>query len=149
MENFRYIGITDECVTCEQCGKPNLKSTVVLATLDRDGNIEDFVHYGSSCAARVLGQPGTGRRVLDIARGAHRRLAAEADDARRMLAHYGLNGPQPFQRTTIMQAAVQYAEAHSRATWAADLSGVDWQARVWDMVERKTAILRAAAQVGL
>lgn len=79
---FRYIGITDECVECQKCGKPGLKSTVILAILDADGNPEDATYYGSTCAARALGIKGGGRAVLNSARAAHDRTIEIAKDAR-------------------------------------------------------------------
>lgn len=67
---FRYLGVTDECVECQQCGRTELRSTVVLAILDTDGSTEDVTYYGSSCAARALGVEGDGRAVLQAARNA-------------------------------------------------------------------------------
>ena len=47
---YKILGLTDEVTTCECCGKQNLKHTVVL------DNGENMVHFGSSCAAKKLGQ---------------------------------------------------------------------------------------------
>lgn len=87
---FRYIGVTDECVECQKCGKVDLRSTVVLAVLDVDGNTENVTYYGSTCAARALAVRGGGRAVLQSARWAHERTLANAQEARRMLAAHGL-----------------------------------------------------------
>ncbi len=46
---MKILGVTDEILTCQKCGKPNLKRTVVLL-LDND----QVVHYGTDCAARAL-----------------------------------------------------------------------------------------------
>ena len=67
---FRFAGITDECVECQRCGKPDLKSTVVLEVLDADGNGGEFTYFGSTCAARALGGTWTGPKALQAARNA-------------------------------------------------------------------------------
>jgi hypothetical protein len=84
----RYIGVTDECVQCQYCGKDDLKSTVVLAILDGDGNEEEITYYGSTCAARALSIRGGGRAVLQAARWAQEKTAIQARDARGRLALY-------------------------------------------------------------
>jgi hypothetical protein len=50
---FRIKGTTDEVTECELCGRIDLKGTIVLATLDADGNEEDIVYYGASCGAKA------------------------------------------------------------------------------------------------
>lgn len=150
---FRYIGVTDECVTCEKCGKPNLRSTVVLAILDADGNTDDVTYYGSTCAARALteidGKRRTGKAVLDAARGAARKLALEAHDSRRMLAHYGVDGAQPFTWLAIREAAREFRRIHWNASWAPETTWQGWQDKVYDMVARRTAVIREAEKFGL
>lgn len=87
---YRYVGVTDERITCDLCGKDELKSTVVLYVLDEDGNDDEIVYYGSSCAAKVLGRNrrGAGRKVLEEARAARNRLAGEVESARACVARY-------------------------------------------------------------
>lgn len=51
---YRAMGTTDDCTTCDRCGKPHLKNTIILGVLDADGNVEDIVYYGSTCAGRAL-----------------------------------------------------------------------------------------------
>lgn len=46
--NWTVVGKSDEVTTCECCGKPNLKLTVVLT------NGHGEVRYGRDCAARAL-----------------------------------------------------------------------------------------------
>lgn len=99
---FRYIGVTDECIECQKCGKADLKSTIVLAILDADGNDEEITYYGSTCAARALSAwgmrvKGGGREILQSARWATEKLQTAAKDARERLAKYGL----PEQHTTL------------------------------------------------
>lgn len=53
--NVRYYGITDDVTTCEHCGRTGLKHTVMLEILDADGNGDGIMHYGSDCAAKMLG----------------------------------------------------------------------------------------------
>lgn len=49
-----YLGTTDECDVCGCCGNTNLKKTVMLFVLDEDGNRDELVYYGTSCAAKAL-----------------------------------------------------------------------------------------------
>jgi|GEM_PF-2101134 len=54
----RYIvrGISDK-PECDNCGKKNLKLTIVL---ESEGG--DLLHYGSDCASRTLRQDYRGKR---------------------------------------------------------------------------------------
>jgi hypothetical protein len=56
MANKRYtfVAKTDEETTCWYCGKTNLKGTVVL----KDNEIDDYVFFGTTCAAYALAGPG-------------------------------------------------------------------------------------------
>ena len=83
---YRYLGVTDECVECQRCGRRELKSTVVLAVLDADGTEEAITYYGSSCAARALGLRGD---VLGLARNATVRTLRAAHDAHAAWATWG------------------------------------------------------------
>lgn len=147
---YRFVGITDECVICQRCGKPNLKSTVALSILDEEGNdFGDITYYGSTCAARALGETGRGAaaKVLGLARAAHRQLVAEAFDARRMLAHYGL--PEAGEPTVdqVRDAMRLYVQHHpSIHRWVQE-TGVGVRARVLDMLGRKRAALAEAAHL--
>ncbi|MFJ2745462.1 hypothetical protein ACIO3O_38035 [Streptomyces sp. NPDC087440] len=56
-------GVTDDCTTCDCCGRSNLKRTVALMPLDADGNEEGEVsYYGTGCAAAALR-----RKITDVA----------------------------------------------------------------------------------
>lgn len=150
---FRYIGVTDECVECEKCGKADLKSTVVLAFLDADGNDEGVTYYGSTCAARALaeidGKRRTGAAVLQSARWAAEKLGREAADCREVLARYGLDGQQPFPWLAAREAAREFRRIHWNASWAPGTTWQGWQDRVYDMVAHRTAIIHEAKQYGL
>ena len=50
---YRIKGTTDDVTTCGQCGREDLKSTVVMAILDADSNEEDVTYMGSDCAAKA------------------------------------------------------------------------------------------------
>lgn len=85
---FRYVGTTDETTECEHCGRTDLRSTVVLALLDHDGSTDEYVRYGSTCAARALCISGGGRHVAKVAE-IHRHLTFEAARVARVaLARY-------------------------------------------------------------
>ena len=55
-QKFRIVGVNDDQTTCLLCGREELKRVVWLVALDADGNPEGTPgHYGTSCAARMLG----------------------------------------------------------------------------------------------
>lgn len=143
---FRYLGTTDESTECERCGKTELRSTVVLALLDADGNPDgDPVYYGSTCAARALGAK-SGRAVLQSARAAHHDTLTAASDARRMLAVYGL--PEVGEIGTTNEdyhRAVDTYRQYNRVAQGEDFARV--LGRVRDFVTRKRAAIQAATLV--
>lgn len=68
MTETKIVGITDEQTACDECGRIELRSTVILA---QDG--AEIGRYGSSCAGKVLtrengGPARTGASVLSAAR---------------------------------------------------------------------------------
>lgn len=145
---FRYLGITDECVECQKCGKVDLRSTVVLAVLDVDGNTEDVTYYGSTCAARALNVKGGGRAVLQSARWAHDRTIAAAEDARRMLAHYGLPEVGFPDADTLRAATREYIRAGNNASRQCREFNVRAGVLVLEMMLRKRRALAEAALIG-
>ena len=145
---FRYLGITDECVECQKCGKVDLRSTVVLAVLDADGNTEDVTYYGSTCAARALSIKGGGRAVLQSARWAHERTLLEAADARRMLAHYGLPETGFPDEDTLRDATRTYIRQGNSAAQRCRKFNVRAGVLVLEMLVRKRRVLADAALIG-
>lgn len=84
-ENYRIKGTTDDVTTCDRCGKPELKGTVVLEALDADGNGDGIVYFGSTCAGRVFGRKGAYvRRDAEVVQS----LLDEAEAARREIRDY-------------------------------------------------------------
>lgn len=78
MTTYRVHGVTDETDTCEVCGKVELRRVVMLAVLDADGNTEEILYAGTTCAARKLAKRGTrvtARRVGNAAAAADRVVA--------------------------------------------------------------------------
>lgn len=110
---IRVLGTTDEYLVCERCGRSDLKSTVVL---DIDG---DIAHYGSECAATVVG-----RQATDVDREAR-----DADRAARVAAE-----------------AVRTAEHAARfATWEAFLVGATGEADVAVAIQKLGGFAEARA----
>lgn len=103
-------GITDDCTTCECCGRQNLKRTVALAPLDCDGNEDgDPVYYGTSCAAVVLRRTQTWISTTAKVAAIHHR---ERDNtARRIISVYA---PVEFA-TTREKAAAWFSRNSYRA----------------------------------
>jgi hypothetical protein len=56
---YVLLGVDDEVQVCDDCGKADLKCTVVLGVLDADGNIDHEVRFGRDCAAKALRKPRT------------------------------------------------------------------------------------------
>lgn len=143
---FRYIGITDECIVCEKCGKPGLKSTVILAILDADGNPEDATYYGSSCAARALGIKGGSRSVLNSARAAHDQTIEVAKDARAALDRYGLPHTGEVSDYDVQYAALLFATKHAHQ--ATNTTGAQWRQMVREFIAARQGEVRNAALLG-
>ena len=144
---WRYLGVTDECVQCEKCGKADLRATIMIVPLDADGNDDgDPVYFGSTCAARALHVRGrsAGRRVLQSARWAHEQTKNGAEDARRMLAHYGLPETGDADRNALQYARLLYQTNHRFASWFDEKTPEQWTAMVADMLTRKQAAIADA-----
>lgn len=147
-EKFRYIGVTDECVVCQRCGKVDLKSTVVLAVLDADGSEEDVTYYGSSCAGRALGIKASGAQIKKSAMWAMETTIRAAKDARGMLAYYGIPESGEVSSAVIRAAVVKFKLAHRSAGWFNEVTEAGWVDNVEDMIVRKRAAIRDAVLIG-
>lgn len=144
---FRFLGTTDESVTCEKCGKDELRSTVMIVPLDIDGNDDgEVTYYGSSCAARALGVTGRGAaaKVLAAAKGADWQTRGNAENARRMLAFYGLPETGQPDVLAMMTAVERYQAQHASAMWASEKTRGDWFDMVRDMIAREQSALADA-----
>lgn len=112
---MRYAtrGTTDDVTTCQICGKPELRGTVILAILDADGNTEDVTYAGTSCAAKLAsGRTGRSVTAAQIKRDAdganYRRQRAVADAVEKL----GWWEPIEFDRRAILD---QYFTANPSA----------------------------------
>lgn len=87
---YEIVGTTQDVTQCDQCGRNDLRGTIVLAVLevtinDATGAEEwnhtgDIVHYGSDCGAKAVGYgPGKGRALRKEAEIADRAAAREAE----------------------------------------------------------------------
>ncbi|MFD4234245.1 hypothetical protein [Streptomyces sp. NPDC058542] len=77
MKVYKVKGITDDVTECGLCGRIELKGTVVLASLDADGNEDGGVDYfGTHCASKAAGW--TVHEVNERVREAARRERNEA-----------------------------------------------------------------------
>lgn len=53
---YKVLGINDDQSFCSCCGKEGLKRVVWMAPIHpEDGDLGEPEHYGTSCAARILG----------------------------------------------------------------------------------------------
>lgn len=147
---FRYLGVTDESTTCEKCGKPQLKSTVMIVPLDVDGNDDgEPLYYGSTCAARALGVRGGGRAVLQSARWAHQRTLAEANDSRHVLANYELPEVGPATGDQLHYARLIFQSNHRNASWFDETTLEGWSTKVGEMHARRQAKIADARRLGI
>lgn len=71
----QLLGTTDECDTCDLCGRDDLKRTVVIRLLDSG----ETIYAGSDCASRTLGwtQATVRSRAKAADRDAHRKAMQE------------------------------------------------------------------------
>jgi len=86
MASYRVRGTTDDVTTCQQCGKPELKGTVILDILDADGNTEDIIYAGTTCAAKMAGGRVTGTKIRQQAEAADYRRAEAVKFARQQIS---------------------------------------------------------------
>jgi hypothetical protein len=82
---YTIRGTTDDVTTCQVCGKPELRGTVILGILDADGNTEDILYAGTTCAAKKIGGT-TGPKVGKSAAAANYRRQQAVDLARQQLS---------------------------------------------------------------
>lgn len=88
---YRVKGSTNDVTTCEECGRDELRGTVVLAVLDVDGNdTGDVVHMGSGCAATAgkttVQQVRAEARAADSVARRREQERQEAETAARIVA---------------------------------------------------------------
>jgi hypothetical protein len=146
MTSYRVHGMTDDTDTCEHCGKEDLRRVVMLAALDADGNTEEIIHVGTTCASRLLARRGTrttAAKVRDAADAAGRGMAqarAFADEfAPLTLSQFTtanatglLNVTGGDSTTALALAKVRYAELQTEITAirAGDLAATRFAAKL-------------------
>ncbi|MCX5206104.1 hypothetical protein OG897_32420 [Streptomyces sp. NBC_00237] len=92
-------GVTDDCTTCDCCGRSNLKRTVALIPLDEDGNEDgDAVYYGTACAAMAMRRRTTS--ITNAANAARAESSGRDEHAREVISVFG-----PFEFATAMEQA--------------------------------------------
>jgi hypothetical protein len=96
---YQVRGTTDDVTTCQICGKPELRGTVILAILDADGNTEDVTYAGTTCAAKMAGNRTTGTKIRQQAEGADTRRAEFVRFAKEIIAFYEPMEADPNWRT--------------------------------------------------
>jgi len=83
---YAVRGTTGDVTTCQICGKPELRGTVILAILDADGSTEDVTYAGTTCAARAAGHGATSAGIRKQADAADYRRARAVEFAREQLS---------------------------------------------------------------
>jgi len=102
---YRVLGTTDDVTTCEACGRPELKGTLVLQPLDADGNDDgEPCYYGSSCGAKLA--KSTTREINAEARKADREAAAAKKAAQEEARHREWEAGRPAR----IEAHLHYLE---------------------------------------
>jgi hypothetical protein len=107
MTSYRVRGTTDDVTTCQQCGKPELKGTVILDILDEDGNTEDVIYAGTTCAAKMAGGRVAGAKIRQQATAADYRRGEIVRTAQEILAYYA-----PFEAASPLALGDAYAKAN-------------------------------------
>lgn len=116
MTAYRVRGTTDDVTVCGQCGKVDLKGTVMLDVLDADGNTEDVIYVGSVCAAKMVNNGKTrgkvtGARIKAQAEAADQRRADAVKRSQELLDFYG-----PYEHDHRLLAA-EYAKHNRYYYW--------------------------------
>ncbi|MYT71187.1 MULTISPECIES: hypothetical protein [unclassified Streptomyces] len=122
---WQIKGITDECTTCECCGRSNLRRTVALCPLDAEGNEGGGVsYYGTACAADTLRWTTT--KVTNTARLATRQCDERDAWARRIISVFA-----PVEHATAReQANARFSRnPHSKGPASAEVAGLLEMAR--------------------
>jgi hypothetical protein len=78
MPKFKMIGISDEVLECEYCGKTDLKKTIVL----EDTESGEICYYGSECASKALAKRGISIPKAKLEKQADRLASAILDQRR-------------------------------------------------------------------
>ncbi len=90
-KQFEFVRVrsTNECTTCDLCGRMELKATVELIATDRETGDREEVYYGSGCAKKALGWgPGMTVPRFEKAMAAKREaIALAAEQAAGEAAH--------------------------------------------------------------
>lgn len=83
---LRLKGTSEDHTQCMNCGRGDLKKTVVFETLDDDGNgTGEFVYLGTECAVNVTGTSGGAKKIKrDAAEADYREEMEKLNDERRM-----------------------------------------------------------------
>lgn len=123
--SYVLLGLDDEVTVCEDCGKADLKCTVVLGVPDVDGNVVAEVRFGRDCAARALGRRagrGAAEKIEKEARGVElRRLQAVAGRPDVRLVERGwttaVRSPLPDGRYLVQQYAIPW---HPARAWGGE-----------------------------
>lgn len=145
---FRYIGTTSDVVECENCGKVDLRATVIIMPVDAEGNDEgEPTYYGSTCAARALVVKGGGAAVRKAAEGARYTTLMAAWDARRMLWVYGLPETGEPSHAQLRHAVREYVRRNNGVAARVAGTGMKVPDMVRDMLARKRAVIAEAVLV--
>lgn len=131
--SYRVHGTTDDTDTCEVCGKIELRSVVMLMALDADGNADELIYAGTTCAARLLAKRGTratATRVRDAATAAARVMVQArefADEFRGMAvnAYIAANSTAYLNAAAGDVAAALAAARAGHAVVVAEVASID------------------------
>ena len=114
VERFVRLGIDDEVVVCEKCGKADLRCTVVLGVIDADGNIGSEVRYGRDCALRALGRrvtPAATKKIEQEARAFERdQLIARRASSQRVVVDEGSRFGKTFATVYSLEGGGKIAQ---------------------------------------
>lgn len=136
---YRVHGVSDDTDTCEVCGKSELRSVIMLAVLDVDGETGELIYAGSTCAARMIAQRGkrvtatrvryaadAAANVMDRARefaDEFRTITVNAYIAANSTAYLNANGQDTTRALAAARAGYVELQAEIAAIDAGTLAG--------------------------
>lgn len=120
-------GTTEDITDCDRCGRTNLKKTVIVATLDADGNEDDLIHVGTDCAATLVKltehEVRTEADAADRRERTRRQQDLEAQFQAWMLAQHGVIIPTYIRPADVRKQVGPFPNLiHARMAWSGQIA---------------------------
>jgi hypothetical protein len=129
---YRVRGTSDH-TQCMNCGRTDLRKTIILDVLDDDGNVDETVYYGTECATTVTGLKAAA--IKRAAQTADYERQQEIEWAEGFVATYG-----PIESNNL-RTEMQFFRRNPDST----LNGLEARAFVSRSLDKARAVLAEVA----